>query len=168
MSYNEIADLLLSRFGEQVVSREEKGSLQPQLIIDPTYLKEVCKELYANNSTFFDFLSSITGLDNGPEKDSFDIIYNLYSIPYNHSVTLKVSLPRSMEKPIIDTVSDIWRTANWQEREIYDMLGIKFKDHPDLRRILLPEDWEGFPLRKDYKVQEYYHGIKVESEEQKK
>lgn len=168
MNFNEIAELLISQFGEQAVSWEEKESLQPQVIVNPSHLKEICKVLYSNNTTFFDFLSSITGLDNGPEKNSFDIIYNLYSIPFDHSVTLKVSIPRNEGKAIVDTVSDIWRTANWQEREIYDMLGISFKDHPDLRRILLPEDWEGYPLRKDYKVQDYYHGIKVENEEQKK
>lgn len=166
MSFKELANLLLSQFGEQAVSWESKEELQPQINVNPLYLKGVCKELFTNNNTYFDFLSSITGLDNGPEKDSFEVVYNLYSIPFDHSLTLKVSLPRSLDKPTIDSVSDIWRTANWQEREIYDMFGIIFKGHPDLRRILLPEDWEGYPLRKDYKVQEYYHGIKVESEEQ--
>lgn len=168
MNFIDIANLLLSKFGEQSVSWEEKDELQPQIKVNPSQLKEICKELYSNSTTYFDFLSSITGLDNGPEKDSFDIVYNLYSIPFDHSVTLKVTIPRGDEEAIVDTVSDIWRTANWQEREIYDMFGISFKDHPDLRRILLPEDWEGHPLRKDYKAQEYYHGIKVENEEQKK
>jgi NADH-quinone oxidoreductase subunit C len=111
---------------------------------------------------YFDFLSSVTGVDNGAEQGTFEVLYHLYSIPFNHHIILKVILER--ENPSIDSVIDIWKGADWQEREIYDMFGIQFIGHPDLRRILLPEDWQGFPLRKDYEVQEYYHGIKVESE----
>src|SRR5690606_10281297 len=110
------------------------------------------------------FLSSVTGLDNGPEKGTMEVIYHLYSIPYNHHFTIKVALERDLvnsNPPNLPSVTSIWKGANWQEREIFDMYGIVFEGHPDLRRILLPEDWEGFPLRKDYKTQDYYHGIKV-------
>jgi len=101
----------------------------------------------------------LTGLDNGVEKSTMEVLYHLYSIPYNHNIVMKVETDRG--NPIVDTVSSVWRTADWHEREAYDMFGIKFNNHPDLRRILLPADWEGFPLRKDYQEQEYYHGIKV-------
>jgi NADH-quinone oxidoreductase subunit C len=93
-----------------------------------------------------------------------EIVYNLYSIPYNSQLTLKVELIRNKADeplPELPSVSHIWRTADWHEREAYDLMGIKFSGHPDLRRILLTADWQGHPLRKDYQIQETYHGIKV-------
>lgn len=123
-------------------------------------LATVCRALQQNSITFFDMLSCITGVDNGPEAGTMEVVYNLYSIPYNQHLTIKVVLSR--EQPEVNTVSHIWKTANWHEREAYDLFGIKFIGHPDLRRILLPADWEGYPLRKDYKHQDYYRGVKVE------
>lgn len=123
-------------------------------------LKKVCLNLHQNPSAFFDMLSCLTAVDNGPEAGTMEVIYNLYSIPFNHHLTLKVMVNRDNEE--IDSVEGIWKTANWHEREAYDLFGIKFKGHPDLRRILLPGDWQGYPLRKDYKHQEYYRGVKVE------
>ena len=120
----------------------------------------VLDTVYRNPSTYFDMLSCITGVDNGAEAATMEVVYNLYSIPFNHHLMIKVILQR--EKPEVDSVSHIWKTANWHEREIFDMYGIHFKNHPDLRRILMPADWDGFPLRKDYKHQEYYRDIKVE------
>src|SRR5687768_16978937 len=130
------------------------------LNVHPLDLKKVCANLHDHPSAFFDMLSCITAVDNGPQVGTLDVIYNLYSIPFNQHLTLKVVLPR--EQPEIDSVQDIWKTANWHEREAWDMFGVKFSGHPDLRRILLPADWEGHPLRKDYKQQEYYRGVKVE------
>jgi NADH-quinone oxidoreductase subunit C len=130
------------------------------LVIPAADLVEVCKNLHSNTATYFDMLSCITALDNGPQAGTMELIYNLYSIPFNHHLALRVIVPR--ENPLVDTVSDIWRTADWHEREAYDMFGIRFRGHPDLRRILMPADWEGHPLRKDYKHQEYYRGIKIE------
>lgn len=123
-------------------------------------LRKVCQSLHQNASTFFDMLSCLTAVDNGPAAGTMEVVYNLYSIPFNHHLTLKVMVGR--DHPEIDSIEDIWKTANWHEREAYDLFGIKFKGHPDLRRILLPGDWEGFPLRKDYKHQEYYRDVKVE------
>lgn len=120
----------------------------------------VCDQLHQHPSLYFDMLSCITGIDNGAEAGTMEVIYNLYSIPFNHHLAIKVVVPR--DQPEVDTVSHIWKTANWHEREVYDLLGIVFNGHPDLRRILLPADWEGHPLRKDYKHQDYYRGIKVE------
>ena len=143
--------------GEAVV---DEATIPKGFKIHPLDLKKVCFNLRQNPSTFFDMLSCLTGIDNGPEAGTMEVIYNLYSIPFNHHLMLKVTLPR--DSPEVDSVEDIWRTADWHEREAYDMFGIKFKGHPDLRRILMPGDWEGFPLRKDYKQQEYYRDIKVE------
>jgi NADH-quinone oxidoreductase subunit C len=123
-------------------------------------LTDVCRSLHQNPSTYFDMLTCLTAIDNGVDAATMEIAYNLYSIPFNLHIMLKVSLPR--QNPEVDTVSDIWKTADWHEREAFDMFGIKFKGHPDLRRILMPADWEGYPLRKDYKHQEYYRNIKVE------
>jgi NADH-quinone oxidoreductase subunit C len=123
-------------------------------------LKAVCLKLYNDASSYFDMCSCITGIDNGVDAGTMEVIYNLYSIPYNHHTALKVVIPRG--KPEVETVADVWKTADWHERELFDMFGIVVKGHPDLRRILMPADWEGFPLRKDYKHAEYYRDIKIE------
>jgi NADH-quinone oxidoreductase subunit C len=128
--------------------------------ISPLDVVSVCSQLHSNPRTYFDMLSCLTGLDNGPSLGTMEIIYSLYSIPFDHHLTLKVILQR--ENPEIPSVTSIWRTAEWHEREAFDMFGIQFTDHPDLRRILLPADWEGFPLRKDYKQQAYYRDIKLD------
>ncbi len=128
--------------------------------IDAADLTAVSLDLHDNPAVFFDMLSCISVVDNGPEAGTLDVVYNLYSIPFNHHLSLKVTVPR--ENSEIDSVQHIWKTANWHEREAWDMFGLKFRGHPDLRRILLPADWEGHPLRKDYKQQEYYRGVRVE------
>jgi NADH-quinone oxidoreductase subunit C len=130
------------------------------IILSAEDLVLVCRELFQNPSTYFDMLSCITGIDNGPDIGTMEVAYNLYSIPFNLHLMIKVSLPR--DQAIVESVSHIWKTADWHEREVFDMYGIVFKNHPDLRRILMPADWEGFPMRKDYKHQEYYRNIKVE------
>ena len=119
----------------------------------------VMDTLYRNPTTYFDMLSCITGIDNGAPAATMEVVYNLYSIPFHHHLMIKVTLPR--DHPEVDSISHIWKTANWLEREVFDMYGIVFKNHPDLRRILMPADWEGYPLRKDYNHQEYYRDIKV-------
>jgi NADH-quinone oxidoreductase subunit C len=130
------------------------------ILIAADDLVTVCEELHKNPETYFDMLSCVTGIDNGAEAKTMEVAYNLYSIPFNLHLMIKVMLPR--ENPSIDTISHIWKTADWHEREVFDMYGIVFRNHPDLRRILMPADWEGYPLRKDYKHQEYYRNIKVE------
>ena len=130
------------------------------LKLDAHDLVAVCEKLHADPATYFDMLSCVTGIDNGVQTNTMEVVYNLYSVPFGQSLMLKVILSR--EKPAIDSLTSIWRSANWMEREVFDMYGIHFNNHPDLRRILMPADWEGHPLRKDYKQQEYYRNIKVE------
>ncbi len=130
------------------------------VIITKEYLVAACEALHQNPSCYFDMLSCITGVDNGPEAGTMEIIYHLYSIPFQQSLALKVIVAR--ETPEVESVSSIWKSANWLEREVYDMFGMVFKNHPDMRRILMPADWKGFPLRKDYKHEEYYRGVKIE------
>jgi NADH-quinone oxidoreductase subunit C len=143
--------------GELVV---DHNSTPKSIIVAKADLLKVCSELHRHPTAFFDSLSCITGIDNGPATGTMEVVYNLYSIPFNHHLALKVVVPR--EEPEIDTVSSIWRTANWHEREVFDLFGIRFNGHPDLRRILLPADWEGHPLRKDYKQQDTYRSIRIE------
>ncbi|HEX6223293.1 MAG TPA: NADH-quinone oxidoreductase subunit C [Chryseolinea sp.] len=122
-------------------------------------LLPVMGNLHKNPALYFDMLSCVTGVDNGVQSGTMEVVYNLYSIPFDHNLMVKVILPRDNAE--VDSVSEIWKTANWQEREIFDMYGVHFRNHPDLRRILMPADWQGHPLRKDYNHQEYYRDIKV-------
>jgi NADH-quinone oxidoreductase subunit C len=144
--------------------KEDTSSLQPILTVPAAQIDVICKELHENEQTYFDYLACITAIDNGPDKGTMEVIYNLYSIPYNVSLMLKLELARNQPGdplPQVPSISHIFRTADWHEREAYDLMGIYFTGHPDLRRILLTADWEGHPLRKDYQLQETYHGIKV-------
>lgn len=135
---------------------------QPFILISASNLLLVCEFLHTSPLFYFDFLNCITAIDNGVEAGTIDMIYHLSSIPFEKSVILKVQIDRSSDADAaIDSISSIWRTADWHEREIYDFFGVKFNNHPDLRRILLPADWQGHPMRKDYQEQETYHGIKV-------
>ena len=154
----ELLKLIQSFSNEDAV--EIPNSTPFGVIIKNEVLLPVCDQLHKNPATYFDMLSCITGIDNGVEAETMEVIYHLYSIPFNQSLALKVILPR--ENPEVESVNSIWKTANWLEREVYDMFGITFENHPDLRRILLPADWKGFPLRKDYKHEEYYRGMKIE------
>ena len=122
-------------------------------------LKSICALLKENDQLFFDMLSNISAVDLGADAQLMEVNYHLYSIPNEASLTLRVEVDR--KAPKVPTVSDLWRAADWHEREAFDLLGIHFEGHPDLRRILLPNDWEGYPLRKDYQEQEKYHGINV-------
>ena len=96
------------------------------------------------------YLSNLSGSHYPDREEPFEIVYNLYSITRNHRIELKV---RTTEAISVPTVSTVWCTANWHEREAFDMYGIRFEGHPDLTRILLPDDWEGYPLRKDYPLE---------------
>ncbi|MBX2895792.1 MAG: NADH-quinone oxidoreductase subunit C [Cyclobacteriaceae bacterium] len=139
---------------------ELKNAMPLTLVIDAATLTQVCERLHKNPETYFDMLTCITGVDNGPETNTMEVIYHLYSIPFHQSLMLKVIVPR--QNPEVETVTPIWKSANWLEREVFDMFGIVFKNHPDLRRILMPADWQGYPLRKDYKHEETYRGIEID------
>lgn len=159
-----VQELLAIEFEDQAIAAVERQGLQPALVIKADKLAAVCLFLRDHQETFFDFLSCISAVDNGVEIGSFSVVYHLASMPYQHQLTLKVILDndrRLDNLPVVPTVSGVWRTAEWHEREAFDLMGIYFEGHPDLRRILLPEDWEGYPLRKDYEEAETYHGIAI-------
>jgi NADH-quinone oxidoreductase subunit C len=157
MDVASIKDLVQTQFQFEVEWEEEMG----RLTLSAEHILPVCEFLWKNPSTYFDSLSCLTAIDQGPEAGKMEVIYTLYSIPNHVTMHLRVMLDR--EKPSVASVSSVWRTADWHEREAFDFYGIQFEGHPDLRRILLPEDWEGHPLRKDYVEQTKYHGIQVKS-----
>jgi NADH-quinone oxidoreductase subunit C len=165
MTFDEIKSLLIEKFGEGIVTGEERTGMQPALVIDADRIANVCLELRNNPRTYFDFLSCLSGVDYGAEAGRFGVVYHLSSIPYNLQLVLKISKAndRNLEElPSFPSITSVYRAADWHEREAYDMLGIFFEGHPDLRRLLMPDDWEGFPLRKDYQNAEYYKGIKID------
>lgn len=165
MTFDEIKSLLMAKFGEEVIVGEETAGLQPALLIAPDRIADVCLELRDNPANYFDFLALISGVDYGAEKGRFGVVYHLTSIPYQRQLVLKISKEHGRDVndlPSFPSVTSVYRTADWHEREAYDLVGIFFEGHPDLRRILLPDDWEGFPLRKDYQTAEYYKGIKID------
>jgi len=155
MDLASIKDLLQTQFKFEAEWEEELS----RLTLPAEQILPVCEFLWKNPATYFDSLSCLTAIDQGPEAGKMEVIYTLYSIPNHLTIHLRVVLDRTL--PSVSSVSSIWRTADWHEREAFDLLGVQFSGHPDLRRILLPEDWEGHPLRKDYVEQSKYHGIQV-------
>ncbi len=156
MTPQEIHDLIKTQFGEIILEAKLENLPDPFVKIQPEKIKDVALFLRDDERMQFDFLMCLSGVD---YKGKLGVTYNLASMNLKHKITLKVEVPT--ETPNIPSVETIWKTANWHEREAYDMVGIIFEGHPDLRRILLPYDWEGYPLRKDYQVPEFYNGMRV-------
>jgi len=150
-----IAELLIQQFSDDInkeLSSQDHIQIQSKnWLVISTYLRD-------DPACLFDSLQCITGVDLGEESD-LEVRYNLHSMTHRHAVEIRISCPRNKAK--VSSVESIWRIGDWFERETYDMYGIEFEGHRDLKRILLPEDWEVWPLRKDYEVQETYHGIVV-------
>ncbi len=136
-------------------------ALDPYFNVNSAPIKEVCICLRDDPELKFEVLSDLTGLD-FPKENKIQVVYHLYSYSLRHQTVLKVDLPR--EEPRIATMETVWKVANWFEREAFDLFGIVFEGHSDLRRIMLPEDWKGHPLRKDYLEQEEYDGISTQRE----
>lgn len=159
-SAKSVQSLVQKRFG----LAEDAASSPLTLLVEAAQLVEVCHFLHDDPAHWFDFLSCLSGVDNGPEARTMEVIYHLYSIPHDHYLTLKVRLPRNREGeslPEVPSVTPIWPGADWPEREVFDLIGIRFTGHLNLRRILCPDDWVGHPLRRDYVVQSIYHGLPV-------
>ena len=124
----------------------EHGELT--LEIAPARIVSVCG--FLKHERGFTRLSTVTAVDRLPAEPRFEVVYHLHAVERNERVRLKCRL--AGEAPEIDSVTEVWRAADWYERETFDLFGIRFRNHPDLRRIMLPDDWEGHPLRKDYPV----------------
>jgi len=148
MTREEALDSLGKSFEEKIQSKPEFRG-ETTCTIAASDLREIAK--FCRDELSFDYLIDITSIDNFGDDPRFEIIYELYSMP--HAVRLRLKLHISEEVGAVDTVCDIWPTANWHEREIYDMMGIKFNDHPDLRRILMWDGYPFFPLRKEFPLE---------------
>ena len=153
----EIFDKLREKFGDRAIDLIETENVDPSIRVKAKAIAEIGAFLHDDGEMKFESLMCLSGVD---YPEHLTVVYHLFSTPHRHRIVLKVEVER--EDPHVPTVETIWRVANWHERETYDMYGVVFDGHSDLRRILCPDDWEGFPLRKDYQVQEYYRGIKVE------
>jgi NADH-quinone oxidoreductase subunit C len=140
---------LRSKFGDAVNEASEfLGQLS--IRIEPAHIVEVCRALRDDAETPFNYLSDLTCVHFPDQREApFEVIYNLYSISANERVRLNVAA----NDEGVDSVTGVWPSADWPEREVYDLFGVGFRGHPDLRRILLPPDWEGHPLRKDYPLE---------------
>lgn len=184
MSGESLIDNLKSKFGPKITGAN-LDTLDPWVEVAPDGLVEVCEYLKDDPDLQFDMLNCITAVDyfEPDEKKAkkvdwephIELVYHLSStvarpippagVMEKPTLVLKVMLPRwkndtEGELPEVPTVSNLWRTADWHEREVFDLSGIRFVGHPDLRRILCPEDWVGYPLRKDYEMPLEYHGIR--------
>ncbi len=147
---NKAADLIKENFPDEVVAVTEfRGDTT--VVVKPGRLKEICGALRDNHQTAFKYLSVIAALDYFPQSPRFALVYNLYSHKHHNRLTLKAFLADD-HAPAIDSVISVWSTADWHEREAYDLMGIRFHGHPNLKRILLADDWVGHPLRKEYPV----------------
>jgi NADH-quinone oxidoreductase subunit C len=151
-----IRENLAQRFGDGV-GEVTLDAPDPFIFVSAGQLVEIARFLHDEPGYEFDYLAAVTAVDRG---DTLQVVYHLLSIEYRHALVLKVEVPR--DRAAVPTVSPIWPAANWHEREQYDLMGVTFTGHPDLRRILLPDDWVGHPLRKDYVEPREYHGISHE------
>lgn len=154
MDHAGILHVLAEKFGEAVSPGPEGLVGDPFITISPDQFHEAAVFLKNDPALAMDQLKLITGTDRG---DVMECVYHLYSYTHFHALTLKVILER--ENPEVRSICDVYGAADWHERETYDLVGIRFAGHPNLRRILLPEDWVGHPLRADYVEPEEYHGI---------
>jgi NADH-quinone oxidoreductase subunit C len=148
MTGQELHDSLTKSFGAKIQNKTEFRG-ETTYTIAPADLREIAK--FCRDDLSFDYLIDITSIDNFGEEPRFEIVYELYSMPLG--VHLRLKLRVSEDVGAVDTISDIWPTANWHEREIYDMMGIKFNGHPDLRRILMWDGYPFFPLRKEFPLE---------------
>ena len=174
MTGQEFIERLKQRFDDKVTAVNLEA-IDPWVEVLPASLVEICVYLRDESDLRFNMLNCITGIDyfepdpkkaaKSPWEPHIEVVYHLSSIPHKHTIVVKVKTPRwkndvEGELPELPTVSHVWRTADWHEREVYDLVGVQFVGHPNLRRILCPEDWVGYPLRKDYEMPLEYHGMR--------
>ena len=175
MTVEQFHQALLKQFGDGVITGANLDAIDPWIEIAAGSIVEVATHLRDDTDLEFDHLNNLCGVDYlepDPKKAAkfghephIEVVYHLSSFTLKHRLTLKVKLPRWQddregELPEVPSVAGVWAIADWHEREAYDLVGIRFTGHPNLKRILCPEDWVGHPLRKDYEFPLEYHGIR--------
>ena len=153
MAFDAIVKILESKLPGKYSIIEEREAI----LVSPDNWIETSKLLKNDLEFDFNYLMCLSSYDKGDAK-TYGVAYNLFSTTNNHYLEVRVEIEDGISIP---SVVSLWKTANWHEREAYDMIGIIFDGHPDLKRILLSDDWEGHPLRKNYKEPDYYHGMPV-------
>ena len=156
MGHNEIFQLLKDKFGDAILEVNEEQPVDAFITVVSEQLFDICHTLRDHDQLQFDYLTCLSGMDYG---ENVGVVYHLYSMELKHKVVLKTMVPK--DKPVVPSVERIWKSADWHEREAYDMIGVEFEGHHNMIRILCPYDWEGFPLRKDYETPDTYHGMKI-------
>jgi NADH-quinone oxidoreductase subunit C len=160
MEAAKIYERLRAKFGESI-GDANLAAKDPYVSVQPQVIRDVCRYLCDDPDLRFDCLSNESGVDYKNDGE-IEVVYHLYSYTYRHLAVLKVRVPR--DNAVVPSVESVWKAAIWLEREIFDLLGVLFTDHPDLRRLLMPEDWVGHPLRKDFVEPDEYHGISTRRE----
>jgi NADH-quinone oxidoreductase subunit C len=155
MNGHEIRDALAAQLGLELEWHEDHAG-DPFAVVPPEKWREACRVARTDERLFFDFLRAQTGTDR-PAEEAIELVVHLFSYRHRHAFVLKTRVSRA--EPVADSLVTVWPAADWYEREIFDLLGVRFTGHPDLRRLLLPEDWVGHPLRKDYEQPASYQGI---------
>jgi NADH-quinone oxidoreductase subunit C len=164
MDFAAIHQRLSAQFGERITAFQA-DALQPWAVVAPEAIADVAAFCKSDPDLSFDNLMCLSAVDYPKETPArFELVYHLWSYAHSHAFVLKVHLPR--ESPSLRTVENVWGVANWHEREAYDLFGITFAGHSDLRRILLPDDWIGYPLRKDWVDPDFYNGMHVKPTQQ--
>ncbi len=157
----EILQILQTEFADKILSSDLE-TVDPVITVAPDSIAEIGSFLKTQEELAFDTLMCLSGVDYKGmkgETDRLEVVYHLFSMRHRHLIVLKVQLSR--EDPSVPSMEALWAIANWHEREAYDMFGIQFRGHSDLRRILCPDDWVGYPLRRDYVQPESYRGMPV-------
>src|SRR3954468_24814746 len=155
MTFEEIQQRLAAKFGERI------GALAPankdaSLVVPAADIVEIRRYAREDEELVFDCLMNLSTVD-WPKKNQIEVVYHLWSYPKRHAFILKVQLDRA--QPQIASLEPVWKAADWLEREQFDLMGVVFEGHPDMRRIMMPDDWVGNPLRKDYAEQPQWHNI---------
>ena len=153
MAFDAIVKILESKLPGKYSIIEEREAI----LVSPDNWIETSKLLKNDLEFDFNYLMCLSSYDKGDGK-TYGVAYNLFSTTNNHYLEVRVEIEDGISIP---SVVELWKAADWHEREAYDMMGLKFEGHPDLKRILLSDDWEGYPLRKNYKEPDYYHGLPV-------
>jgi len=155
MTTQQIANVIAEKFGSKIIASFPNDK-HPRVHVNAEDWRDLAEFLLHEPSIKLDWLANLSGVDYVADG-KMCVVYDLWSFDHRHTFAVKVYTPR--DNPSVPSVCDFWRAADWHEREAYDMLGIDFPGHRDLRRILCADDWEGFPLRKDYVFPREYHGI---------